>query len=342
MPPPEPPHGGPGEVEEIEHRPLADANARGLYAAIRNHDAPAVDALANLAQARALAECEAKWQTGEEVYHLKRLITYGDDVAEREVNGIAEEVILGQAQSIWTSLHVAAQCGNADAARTLVGQEGAPDARGNGARTPLHEAARSGAAQLVGPLVQYGADLDARCTGGLTPLHVACRHGHPAVVAALCDAGAHAWDCLGEREAAHELSKDVYGETVLDVCRRYKQRLCAVELRGHHARKLCEAARAEANRVADEDTDALHSPAALERGEELYEQASQALQERLKRFEGAYSFTNSAPAAMVDDSEAELLPDGKTLVRLYDRAAKRFRSSLRPRSAALGASTSGM
>ena len=216
-------------------------------------------------------------------------------------------------------------------------QEGAANARGNGASTALHEAARVGAAQVVGPLAQFGAHLDARCTAGLTPLHAACRHGHAAVVAALCDAGARAWDCLGEREAAHELSKDVYGETVLDVCRRYKRRLCAVELRGHRTRVLCEVARAEAVRVAEEDADALHSPAALERGEELYDQASTAVLERIKRFEAVYSYTNNATVALATattgDSEEEPLPDGKTLVRLYERAAKRFQGALRPRSA---------
>jgi hypothetical protein len=100
--------------------------------------------------------------------------------------------------------------------------------------------------------------------------------------------------------------------------------------------------RAEAKRVAEEDADAVHSPAALERGEELYAQASGARLERLRRLEAVYSFTSSATAAMAEQSEGELLPDGKTLVRLYDRAAKRFRSALRPRRAVLGTSTPGL
>ena len=167
-------------------------------------------------------------------------------------------------------------------------------------------------------------------------MHIACRHGHATVVAALCDAGARAWDCLDKREAAHELSKDVYGETVLDVCRRYKRPRCAVELRGHRTRVLCEEARAEAVRVAEKDADVLHSPAALERGEQLYEQASAAVRERIKRFEAVYSYANLAvvtPTGTTGDSQDELLPDGTTLVRLYERAAKRFQSALRPRSA---------
>ena len=329
-----PPHGGPGEVEEIEHNPQADAHALGLYECIRRGDRNAVDYLAGLAKDRGLAEAEQRFETGEEVFFLRRYITYGEDVVEREVNGIAETAVQGRAQSNWTALHVAAQCGNADATGTLVGQEAAASARGNGARTSLHEAALSGAANVVALLAQAGTDPDARCTAGLTPLHVACRHGHAAVVAALCDAGARAWDCLGDPEAAHALSKDVYGETVLGVCRRYKRRKCAAELRGHRSRVLCEVARAEALTAADDDG-ALYSPASLERGEELYEQASAAVAERLKQFEAVYSIPpmaeaerQAAEAAAEAAGEDAPLPDGKTLARLFDRAAKRFRGAL--------------
>jgi hypothetical protein len=56
------------------------------------------------------------------VYHVRRLITYGDDVAQVEVDGIAQTTLLDQARSNWTALHIAAQCGNADAAAILLGQ----------------------------------------------------------------------------------------------------------------------------------------------------------------------------------------------------------------------------
>lgn len=353
MPAKLPPHGGPGEVEEIEHNPQAEAHALGLYDAIRRHDRNAVDSLSALAKDRALEEAEAKWQTDEDVYHLRRYILYGNNVAQREENGIAETVILGRdapgrvdndqisdeapEPNNWTALHVAAQCGNADATSTFVGQEAVVNPRGNGALTPLHEAARSGAAQVVGPLAQFGADPDARGTSGLTPLHIACRYGHTAVVAALCDAGARAWDCLGDRDGAHELSKDVYGETVLDMCKRYKRRLCAVELRGHRSRMLCEAARNETVKVKEEKgVDALHSSAALQRAEEHYDKATAFRLERLKRFEAVYSYKSSVASALPpaqevgEESEEDPVQDGKALVRLYIRAAYRFRRALRP------------
>ena len=341
MPRPLPPHGGPGEVQEIPHNPAADALALGLFENIRR-GIHAVDMLAGLGKDRALADNKETFETGEEPLQLnvqmKGLVkfAYERDLASVEVDGIADVRVLGEATSKWTALHVAAQAGNADAAGTLLGAEGDTTSRGNGAFAPLHEAARFGHANVIASLSTFGAQMDPRGSQGLTPLHVACRHGHANAVAALCDAGAGGWDCLGpDREQHHELSKDVYGETTLDVCKRFKHRPCAQELRGHQVRVLCEMAHHAAVAAKEDVERTLASVPNFERGEELLEEAEAGLLRRLMAFEPVFSVAAVPEAERLRlEEEAEVLgedhppPDGKILQKLFERATRRFRLAL--------------
>jgi uncharacterized protein len=91
-----------------------------------------------------------------------------------------------------TALHFAAERGDADVARLLLGAGAEVEAVTRiGAYTPLHLAARNGNGAVVELLIQAGSDPAARTeTGGATPLHFAAWSGDPASVKALLEHGA--------------------------------------------------------------------------------------------------------------------------------------------------------
>jgi cytohesin len=90
-----------------------------------------------------------------------------------------------------TPLHVAADCGRADAAGVLLLGGAAADARDDHKETPLHKAAALGRVAVVDLLLSRHADEEAQNGSGATPLLVAARAGQTAVAKLLLDHGAN-------------------------------------------------------------------------------------------------------------------------------------------------------
>jgi ankyrin repeat protein len=90
-------------------------------------------------------------------------------------------------------LHIAAQKGDAEAARALLaaGASGlGPDALDKRGYTALHVASASGHAEVVEVLLAGGVDVGAPSLEGTTPIHCAAVMGHAHVVSMLVAAGA--------------------------------------------------------------------------------------------------------------------------------------------------------
>lgn len=95
---------------------------------------------------------------------LRRLITSGADIAERDTDGN-------------TPLHWAAWAGNADCASLLILAGADVHAVDNGGRTPLHDAAYGCYADCVRVLIDAGAAINAVDALGNTPLIAAEKTG---------------------------------------------------------------------------------------------------------------------------------------------------------------------
>lgn len=114
-----------------------------------------------------------------DVNELRRLVQRGEQVDVAAGDGM-------------TPLHWAAENGNRDIARILIGAGARVDSRTRiGGYTPLHLAIQAGHTDLVKLLIESGADVSSpREIGGATPLHLAAaaRNGEE-IIAALIKAG---------------------------------------------------------------------------------------------------------------------------------------------------------
>ena len=118
--------------------------------------------------------------------------TFGD--LDRLTELLAEDPELVDAMSGdgFTTLHLAAFFGQADAVRLLLARGASVDRNGTGwmTGTPLHAAASGSHATVVRMLLDAGADPNNRQRHGYTPLHSAAANGDLESVELLLDAGA--------------------------------------------------------------------------------------------------------------------------------------------------------
>ena len=255
----------------------------GLHAVAAANNIAATDALAGLAKARFLAAYKVTMEEGEEP--LKACVDYkgdpkfefAEDLAQDEYGGATAPAVprshlpsesgapVRTVSTKWTALHAACRAGSLDVVHTLLSSEGNANSRGNGVLTPVHEAARQGNAAVIGALLARGGNVHVKGHGDLTPLHIACRHGNAAAVATILDRGGDSRPTLLRLLGA----KDAYGETPAMLCKRYKQRACAVELKGHAARMRCQSRQKRALAAKDAEKLVSGGIAAFEEAEIL-------------------------------------------------------------------------
>lgn len=89
-----------------------------------------------------------------------------------------------------TSLHQAAEVGDAAEVKRLLGAGAGPNAENRLGKTALHLASRSNQAEVVRLLLAHGADANANGPLGWRPLHTAAEWGHIEVARALLEHGA--------------------------------------------------------------------------------------------------------------------------------------------------------
>ena len=120
---------------------------------------------------------------------------FGDLLKRKEADRLAEEtarlaaeaarVAEEAARPARTKLHVAAQDGNIDVVRMLLGAGADTNIMNKDGRTPLHCAAWGGRTDHVRLLLDAGADINLMSNKGKTPLHYAEEKGHTDIVALL-------------------------------------------------------------------------------------------------------------------------------------------------------------
>eukprot|EP01116_Phalansterium_solitarium_P022582 TRINITY_DN7515_c0_g1_i1.p1 TRINITY_DN7515_c0_g1~~TRINITY_DN7515_c0_g1_i1.p1 ORF type:complete len:1248 (-),score=292.60 TRINITY_DN7515_c0_g1_i1:55-3798(-) len=87
----------------------------------------------------------------------------------------------------YTALHKAADEGNLEITKLLIGAKADVNATCDCGDTPLHIASSSGRSDVVRLLLESGAKIDAVNKANMTPLHVACRDGREEVVKILLE-----------------------------------------------------------------------------------------------------------------------------------------------------------
>jgi len=89
-----------------------------------------------------------------------------------------------------TALHLALDEGQAEAAKLLLDQGASPVSVDKLGNTPLHLAAELGSPNLVGRLIEMGAEVNAQGNDGWTPLHLAASWNSKSVIQLLLNNGA--------------------------------------------------------------------------------------------------------------------------------------------------------
>ncbi|XP_028666613.1 CARD- and ANK-domain containing inflammasome adapter protein [Erpetoichthys calabaricus] len=90
----------------------------------------------------------------------------------------------------YTPLLLAAELGNAEAARTLISKKAGIEEKLPSLLTPLHLAVQGGHISLAALLLEKGAGIDALGPGDQTPLHMAAFHNRPQLAELLLKMGA--------------------------------------------------------------------------------------------------------------------------------------------------------
>lgn len=107
---------------------------------------------------------------------LSRLLAYGADINERDINGD-------------TALHDAVDTQVLEIVDFLLAKGANPNAIDNWMTTPLIKACKTGQIEMAKLLLKYGADKDAKTSRGRAAIHEAARQGHLEVFVFLIDQG---------------------------------------------------------------------------------------------------------------------------------------------------------
>lgn len=310
-------------VEEVDFDANAEALTQGLYTVLRDNNIPAADTLAGLAKDRFLAGHKQMMDGGDEP--LKACVEaqgdlkfeFAEDLAQDQYGAAAAPAVprshrpsnsgapVRKVRTRWTGLHAACQAGSYDVANALLSSEANANSRGNAALTPTHEAARQGNAAVLVALLVRGGNVYLKAHNDWTPLHVACQHGNAAATAAILDRGSDSRSSLSRLLDA----KDAYGETPSTMCKRYKQKACALELKGHAARIQCESRQQKASAAKADEKLA---------DREVFEEAEERMEEVL---DGVYKALGThQPVYSQGLAGREILAEFAAIKQLYEKS----------------------
>lgn len=154
-----------------------------------------VPKLPSMTEARSPTRCEAddaKKDADPTTLDTDELVQAMYAENKEHLRELLQERSAEASDAVWgcTALHVAADCGCAQAAEALLLRGASPDMKDTWDETPLHFAARSGYTEVCELLIAYGAKLDVLNAQDWTPLIVGAHAGHEAVCRLLLSHGA--------------------------------------------------------------------------------------------------------------------------------------------------------